>query len=324
MKKGLVIFCCLAFIGLAFADVDSFAEGAGRGMILFGRNVLPVLFPFFFMTSVLTELGFFSGFRRLGRATPVFVLSLLGGYPTGARMLSELYLRGEVTRTQAIRISTFTSTCSPIFVIATVGACFFGSISVGVIIFACHSLAAMVNGLLYRKVSFKEKTHCPPAPSEGTLLMHKPADNSGIFRGAAAGNDISKAVSDSLYSAIQNTLGIGGLIIVFFIAINQIHALTELPPAFDLLFSALFELTNGIYAASVIVPDITAAPLGIIVPCAIVSFGGLAIAMQGFLFLQTFRMPFWFYLLYKVTHTVIAVLLCLGFVLFMTGYSGGV
>ena len=67
------------------------------------------------------------------------------------------------------------------------------------------------------------------------------------------------------------------------------------------ILAGIFELTTGVHTA----------PANLLIPCAIISFGGLAVAMQGFLFLKTFRMPFWFYLLYKVTHTVFALLIYL-------------
>ena len=289
MKKILVIFCCFLFISLAFANVDEFVLGAQRGVLLFGRNVMPVLFPFFFVTGLLVEIGFFSGFRRFGVAVPVFTLSFLGGYPTGARMLAGIYNRGEISRTQAIQISTFTSTCSPIFIIATVGACFYKSTSMGIFIFVCHSVASVINGLLYYWVKFKEND--VPVTNSKSGMLSKQCDVSG-------------AISNSLYSAVQNILATGGLIIMFFIFVTQIQVIFDLSPALNIILGGIFELTNGINLASVV------APSSVVIPCAIVSFGGLAVAMQGFLFLRDFRMPFWFYMLYKTTHTIIAVLLC--------------
>ena len=293
MKKAIVIFCCLAFIGLAFVNVGEFVSSAQRGVLLFGRNVMPILFPFFFVTSLLVELGFFSGFKRFGFTAPVFTLSLLGGYPTGARMLAELYTRGEISRTQAIRISTYTSTCSPIFVIATVGACFYKSTSIGITIFICHIIAAMINGLLYCKVRFQESEN--PLPLFGRVALKMP--------------NINDSISNALYSAIQNIFAIGGLIVTFFVLANQIQVVISLNEEFNLAVAGILELTNGIHLASVTVPSY------VLIPCAIVSFGGLAVAMQGFLFLKSFRMPFWFYLLYKGTHAIIAMLVCLLFVI---------
>jgi|GEM_PF-1035733 len=296
VKKWFAIACCFGFIAIAFADINGFIEGARNGLELFERNVLGILFPFFFITSLLVELGFFSHFKRTGPA--VFALSLLGGYPTGARMLSSLYAKGEISRTQAIRISTYTSTSSPIFTIATLGVCFYGDIIVGVVIFACHITAALVNGIIYKGVKF------PDIGGRKTVTL-KPQQE-----------DIAESITNSLYSAVQSILAVGGLIVVFFILSSQIQNLISLPDFVKLPFFGILEMTNGVFLSSLAMPLSSILNFAILIPCAIITFGGLAVAMQGFLFLKTFRMPFSFYLLYKTTHTLIAVLLCLALLLF--------
>ena len=291
MKKVAIILC-IAFIAISFADVTSFIDGSRRGIMLFGQNVLPVLFPFFFVTSMLVELDFFTMFRRLGKNAPIWCLSTLGGYPTGARIIAELYTNGKLTRTQAIKISTSTTTVSPIFIIATIGICFLGSAKLGAILFGCHILSAILNGFIYRKVNFVESNIT--RTSSTTLLL-----NTGNLRNSLNTNsnkDISDIISNSLYSAIQNILMVGGIIIIFFIVINQIQNVLGV----ESIIFGLFELTNGVIMTK-----------NLVLLSAIISFGGIAIAMQGLLFFKTFRMPFWFYLTYKTTHAILAVVLCI-------------
>jgi len=290
-KRIIVIICCLVFIILAFADVNAFIDAGRRGVLLFGRNVMPVLFPFFFISGLLVEIGFFSGFRRFGKSVPIFALSLLSGYPTGARLLRDLYKRGEITREQAIRIATYTSTCSPIFVIATLGACFYQSAAVGVLIFAAHVLGAVVNGVIYRKVSFRSDT-----PSLGPCRVPPLFLRGESLNKSDARDDMAEAISNSLYSAVQNILAVGGLIIVFFIMTSMFGG--------GVVLSGLLEMTNGVFQAS------TKAPTSLLIPCAIISFGGLCVAVQGAVFMSAFRMPLWFYLLFKVTHMIFAVIIC--------------
>ena len=284
MKKTAIILC-ITFIVISFADVAGFIDGSRRGILLFGQNILPVLFPFFFITSMLVELNFFSMFKRFGKSTPVWLLSVLGGYPAGARIVAELYTKGEMTRTQAIQISTSTSTCSPIFVIAAVGICFLGSVELGILLFTCHILAALLNGLLYSKIKFADnRTSSAMLTINQTIV---PLNNN---------KDLAEIISSSLYSAIQNILAVGGIIIIFFIAINQIQTIFGV----EYIIFGLLELTNGVIMTR-----------DLILLSAIISFGGLAIAMQGLLFFKTFRMPLWFYLTYKTTHAVLAVIICL-------------
>jgi hypothetical protein len=271
INSVIAVFCFL-YIGLAFWDIAGFVENAQRGLVLFGTGVLPILFPFFFISSLLVELDLF---KKRGARTGVVFLSLLSGYPTGIRMLSQLYERGQITREQAIRTATFTSTASPIFIVATLGEVMYNNIRFGIIIFAAHVLGAILNGFLYGAVKFK------PIPQE------KPRKN-------LTNMDLNDILSSALYNAIQNVLAVGGLVMIFFVA----SAPLGLPAA------ALLEMTNGVFLAS------ETPAVGIrqfIIPCAIVSFGGLCVALQGFVFLKNFRLPFWFYFIYKSTHTFFAV-----------------
>jgi len=269
VNKIAIIFCVL-FVVVIFVDIQGFVDSSRRGILLFGTNLLPILFPFFFVTGMFVGLGF--------RGT--WLLGYLGGYPTGAKILAEQYERGEISRTKAIRVSTYTSTVSPIFVIATVGTCFLMDTRAGVVIFVCHILGACLNGLVYCGCKFRD------------------IDRVGALQGSldVARDDISKIISDSLYGAIQNVLMVGGVVVLFFIFVNQLGV----EP-----ISGILELTNGVFNSNG----------NLIVLTAIVSFGGLAIAVQGLLFFRVFRMPFWFYLLYKVTHAILAVLICVVYVL---------
>ena len=267
---NIAIVFCFAFIALALIDVPAFIENSRRGVLLFGTNVLPVLFPFFLISSLLIELGLFRMFRP---PAAVFLLSFLSGYPTGAQMLSQLYQRGEISRNDAIKTATYTSAASPIFVIATLGTCFYASTKLGIIIFTATALGALVNGLFYRRIKFKNTPATPPK----ILKTH-------------TDYNLPESISKALYASIQNTLAVGGLIVIFYIACAP----------FGVVLASVLEMTTGVFLAS------TAHPLNYILPCAIVSFGGLCVALQGFLFLKDLKMPFWFYLLYKTTHTICA------------------
>ena len=296
MKKVFAVLVCLGFVALAFWDVSAFIASGRRGLLLFANNVLPVLFPFFFVTSLFLELDFFGAiarpFRKVmkgvfgvsGEAAPVAVLSFIGGYPTGARMLAELYNRGQLSRSDAVRAATFTSTCSPIFIIATVGTVFLKSTSLGVLIFAAHLVGAAINGLFYRGVRFRE---------------YKMQSAKCEIRGK---QPISDCVANALDSAVRNIFAVGGLIVIFFIAAQP----------FGVVITSVLEVTSGTHAIAeeLAAGGRLASIWAAVLPCAAVSFGGLCVAMQGFVFLRAFKMPFWFYLLYKTTHAVIAVGLC--------------
>ena len=294
-KKLVIFICCGFFFYLVFYDVNSFIAAGRSGLELVSVSIVPVLFPFFFVTSFMVESGLFTStpkfFSRItskvykvdGKAAPVLFLGIVGGFPTSARMLSELYSRGEITRQDAIRISTFTSTASPIFIIGTVGVSLYASVQLGIIIFVSTVTGAIINGLLYRNVRFNSTNHVP----KNAVGLSYPKDT-------------STALANALTSAIQSILSVGGLIIIFFIIGNQLDILLNLSPVFDTMFSSVLEMTTGVFKASNLGAQI-------FVPLAIISFGGLCVALQGMLFFKKYDMPFWFYLLYKSTHMILSI-----------------
>jgi len=288
VKKWLGPFMSFGFVALVFVDVEGFIDASWRGVMLFGRNVMPVLFPFFFITSLLTVSGFFSG--RRNPVLAVWGLSLLGGYPTSSRMLLELVERGEMSRERAIHTATFTSTPGPIFVIATVGTVLFGDTRLGWIILLSTIIGGLLNGLVF----FKKHP-----PIQAAVIQRKVPDS---------------VISVALQSAIASVLSVGGLIVIFFVVGNQLDVLFSLAHIADTVLSGFLEMTAGVFKASNLAIPLTHQFL---LAVAFLSFGGLCVGMQGFLFLGKLGMRFRFYLLFKFTHTVLSVLvgmLLIGFV----------
>jgi len=282
-----------------FIDVTAFVDAGRRGFSLFTSSVLPVLFPFFFITSFMIESGIFSKSPRFiskamqriykvdGKVAPVFILGLVAGYPTSARMLSELVNQGEISKQDAIRASTFTSITSPIFIIATVGASLYSDVRFGVLVFAAIAIGALINGFLYRSIKFKT--------TDTTVNLDNKAEQKST----------SDALMSSLQSSIQAIMMVGGLVVLFFILGSQIDTILNLSHIADIVLSSILEMTRGIFLASSY-PNLTTM-LHLVMATAILSFGGLCIGMQGFLFFKKFGMPFWFYLLYKFSHMILSI-----------------
>ncbi|MCL2586867.1 MAG: hypothetical protein FWE31_01355 [Firmicutes bacterium] len=280
-RFSLLLFC-LGFTILAFHDIASFVDSSKRGLLLFSNSVLPVLFPFFFITSLAVH----SGVRKPWQ---IFTFSLLGGFPTSARMIAELYERNQITKIKAHHLSTYTSFPSPIFIIATVGISLFSSLKLGIIVFASIILAALLNGFIFRRILQE-----PGNQQRLTSFSHNEDD----------GESFSQSFSNSLHSAVQSILLVGGLIVIFFIVGSQVDSLFNLPSILDILVSSTLEMTAGVFKLQ----QFSVSGLSqIVAVTAILCFSGICIGLQGLLFFKRFGMTLRFYLLYKLTHTAFAV-----------------
>ncbi len=263
------------------------------GLNAWALNVLPSVLPFIFFTKVLSSLGgiekITSHFpmQRLYR-TPsisgyVFLMSIISGYPVGAKMTADLYQSGKVTREEAFRMTSFCSTSGPMFIIGAVGVGMLLSPRAGYIILLSHIIAAFLNGFLYRKIKAKELPHEKIVVDKNT-------------------NDLGSMVLDSALSIIS----VGAIIAIFFVIITSLSPLLSfLPKSIASIFAGLIEITRGCKDISLCLsPDFA------ICACSfIISFGGISTMLQSLTMLSKIKMPVWLFTLQKFSHAVLALLI---------------
>ncbi len=311
-KKIVVYAFALGMITLLLIEPEVYTKSVFNGLILFAMSVLPGMFPFFFYGKILTLSGFGDDFSAvLGKpfskvyrtdktSSYVFVMSLLSGYPVGARMLADFYENRLLDTDECKKISAFTSTGGPIFIVGTVGAGLFGDKRIGYVILAAHVLSALLNGLVYRGKRTAEKPHLTkPAKSPDNVL------------------------SESINSAVLSVLTVGGYVALMGMAADALSNLKILD-ALSAPFGLISETAAGIFRSVVISAvemtrgcleiEKTAAslPLKIALASFAVSFGGLSVSLQSITFLSKCKIKAGFYLLSKTTQGLIGFLI--GFV----------
>ena len=138
------------------------------GLALCGNVILPSLFPFFVLSSLVVELGMSRYLGRLfqpvmaplfrvnGSCAAALALGFVGGYPVGARTAISLYQNGQCTRTEAERLLAFCNNSGPAFILGVVGAGVFGSGAAGVLLYLGHMAASLLVGVLFRFYRRKE------------------------------------------------------------------------------------------------------------------------------------------------------------------------
>ena len=137
-------------------------EAMRDGIQLCGNVILPSLFPFFVLSSLVVELGMsrYLGkllepimvplFRVSGSCAAALALGFIGGYPVGARTAIQLYENGQCSRTEAERLLAFCNNSGPAFILGVVGAGVFGSGRLGLLLCLTHLLASLAVGVLFR------------------------------------------------------------------------------------------------------------------------------------------------------------------------------
>lgn len=185
-------------------------EAMRDGIKLCGNVILPSLFPFFVLSSLVVELGMsrYLGkllepvmaplFRVNGNCAAALALGFVGGYPVGARTAIQIYETGQCSRTEAERMLAFCNNSGPAFILGVVGAGVFGSGAAGLLLYLAHLLASLLVGVLFR--------------------FYKPKDGPQTRRSRGAQFQTAsfpKAFTQSVTGALQSTLNISAFVLFF-------------------------------------------------------------------------------------------------------------
>lgn len=248
---GLALFIATAAL---VAAPDQAIAGAKDGLTLCFNVIVPSLFPFFVLSSLVVDLGLAAClgraleglmrplFRVSGSCAAAVALGFIGGYPVGARTALQLYQQGLCSKTEAERLLSFCNNSGPAFILGVVGAGVFGDSRVGLLLYLTHALASMAVGLLFRFYGGEERKY----PSK---LQAKPIQ----------AVTVPAAFTGAVVRSLQNTLNICAFVVFFavvlqlmsaygvFSALAKLLALAGFEPEWARrLVAGLLELSSGV------------------------------------------------------------------------------
>ncbi len=312
IKKSYVFlsFVVVFLMAAIILDPQNSMKSMLDGLLVWLNSVLPALFPFLFLTKLLTNLNMAQllakKFEKItkklfnvsGICSYVFLMSLLSGYPIGAKLTAELFNSGKITHAEAVRMNSFCSTSGPLFVVGTVGISLFADKLLGFVILISHILGAVVNGICFRNIKKNENFFVKTASKQT--------------------KNFDSVLADTMYDSIISILLIGGFVSLFFVFVDilfQLHILEIISDTIGMILnlfginpnfsegltSGFFEVTRGCKdLASLHENKILLA----IFASMLISFGGLSIHLQSFAFLQKCKTKIGLYFLMKTTQSV--------------------
>ena len=155
------LFILLITLSGLLALSPTLSSSVTNGLNLWFACVLPSLFPFFIITACFSYLKITGALsqrlspltRRLfnvnGCVGYAFFMSIISGYPMGAKVVSDLRIGGALTKSESVRAVALCSTSSPMFLISSVGTFMFKSTSFGACLFLSHILSALLVGFIF-------------------------------------------------------------------------------------------------------------------------------------------------------------------------------
>lgn len=153
-----VAFSAIFFIGIILSAPSVCAEGARYGLRICSYVLIPSLFPFSIPVLFLINTNAYINSKQ--KILILYVLSLLGGYPIGAKLIAELYNNGIIKQDYAKKLLPFCVNAGPAFIIIAVGKSILGSVKIGCILFFSHILSSVLLFVLFAvKVPYQKKQY---------------------------------------------------------------------------------------------------------------------------------------------------------------------
>lgn len=294
---GALLLCLLALL-LFPQDAAQSARGA---LTLCAQTVIPSLFPFFVLSSLLIACGASALLSALlaplmrplfglsGAGAAALALGLCGGYPVGARTAAELVESGALSREEGERLLIFCNNAGPGFLLGICGGAVFASPRAGAALYLIHVASALFTGMLL--------TRCLPplsAPFSAGAAQHRSVS-------------LSAALPAAVQGALAGILNVCAFVVFFTVCTRLL--LRALPESFAFslpcaLLIGFFELTSGVTA----LPPTRA---GFLACAALLAWGGLSVHCQTLSALSASALSARYYLRAKAAQTLLSVILSL-------------
>jgi len=253
----IIAFACIAILIL---DGKTALSGARDGIVLSLETVIPSLFPFLFLSIYITGNAIGSNqkiLRFFGRllhiptgAESILIPAFLGGYPTGAQAVAEIWSRGDLSKQNAEKMLSYCSNAGPSFLFGMISSYIPKHRSIwqiwGIILVSCIVVAQLFPC---------EQKNIPPSRKLEPIT-----------------------ITVALKSSVTVTASICGWVILFRILMSFLTRwfLWLLPDIGQAAVIGFLELTNGICTLNQIVDE----RIRFVFCCGILTFGGICVGMQ--------------------------------------------
>lgn len=304
VKKALLSLIIFLIILLILFYPSKYLPSVLNGLNTWLLFVVPPLFPFFVLSKLLAELGAIKPLSaplgRIGkflfRSPPnggyIIALSLFCGYPLGSKLIADNY-ETVFSSADCGKLFIVANTCSPLFVFGTV-ASFLHSGKLAAIVFFCHILGIILNGVLFRGFFQSSVIHRIP--------LNQPPPQS---------------IGEIMRESILSILNVGGWIVLSFLLIEILFSLPPMSqitnPVLTGVLRGVVEMTSGIKHLG-----LSASPFAAtILSCMLVSFGGFSVILQQFSFISKCKLPLGRLVFIKLMQASLSMLICFIMCLFL-------
>jgi len=309
----ITIICSLVILQIILAP-NICIKYTISGAKLFFNAVFPSLFPFLVVINIIISYdGIHIYSKLLGNiiCRPLrlpkecnfaLLISVLCGYPLGARYTCDLYEKDLIDLNTCERLLNIASNSSPLFIVGSVGASMMYSDKIGYILLLSNLLSCILMGLII--------------PSKSSL--YKSVNKASKSQRKSSSNvNIGIIFKNSIEDALKNSINIGGFIVVFsvitgiikdnvifHIVLNKISLIIGVSGNFiEGLLLGILEVTNGCYLVSTSSSDLY---VKLPILSFLIAFSGLSIISQVYSYTYKYNLSMKKYIIRKFIQGIIS------------------
>ena len=299
VRKSYIIACIIALAACVFmvAFPSVALLSAQKGISLWASSVLPALLPFFICANFLNYMGITAVLKP---SAFTFTMSVMSGYPMGAKIIGDMGRRKYISVAEAKRLLSFCSTSGPAFLVGAVGVGMLGSTAAGLIIAASHYGGALINGFIFTLIN--KKNRIVKVAGYRKVEEHKRT---------VVKKDLLELFTNAILDSFKSVGIILAYIIIFMFITDAIQFSGALnivdAPFIKGIFKGMFEMTVGCASLSYCT-DITM-QWKCIFYTFLISFGGLSIIGQSMSMLSGLNISIFYFIWTKICHSFWSVFL---------------
>ncbi|EDS76186.1 sporulation integral membrane protein YlbJ [Clostridium botulinum C str. Eklund] len=282
----MTLLCTIFIINIVLSP-ESSLKSALYGGKLFITSVFPSVFPFLILINIMISFDGINIYSKIlgniicrplrlpKNCSVVLIVSILCGYPLGAKYAYDLYKKNAIDIHTCHRLINIASNPSPIFILGVVGASMLKNHSFGVLLLVSTYLSCVIMALILprkKDVYFKELNNTKSVKRNKTL---------------------GEILKSSIDNAFKTAFSIGGFIILFSVLTSIIKnnilsdiVLKNLSLIFNIqkstlegFFFGVLEMTNG---CSLIAPINMNIMYKLAMISFLLAFSGLSIISQTY------------------------------------------
>ncbi len=255
-----MVFCVITLI-IFVMDSQTVISGATHGLMLWYKNVVPILLPFMLISALVVNSISRKQVKNSNSAIiSTIFLGILCGYPVGAKVASDYMQNGIYSKQTGSILLPLCNNSSPMFISGYITTYILGGkISFPTIMALIYIPYILVSLIVLAWANFKKQKDINILPQQ-TIQIH------------------STHSDDIIVNSINTITCVGVYIMICSILIEFINNVSPLPESYNLFIAGITEITRGtelFYLSS---------PLDIKIKTALIvgftSFGGISALLQ--------------------------------------------